>query len=109
MEYILIMIIISISRYVVVKVEPQNAVTGSLSFSDGAIYSSITKLVLKYYGDLGAASIRFGLKCKYCNDQTRVAIVRIKHRIHRFVTSILPMTSVVSILSSLTTVTLYYF
>lgn len=49
----------------------------------------------KYYGDLGAASIRFGLKCKYANEQTRIAIVRIKHRIHRFVTSVLPMESVV--------------
>ncbi|XP_055318002.1 uncharacterized protein LOC129576661 [Sitodiplosis mosellana] len=81
-------------RYVVVKVEPQTAIAGSISFSDSALYSSITKSVLKYYGDLGAASIRFGLKCKYCNDRTRIAIVRVKHRIHRFVTSILPLTSV---------------
>lgn len=82
--------------------EPQTAITGSLPFSDGALYSSITKSVSKYYGDLGAASIRFGLKCKYCNEQTRVAIVRIKHRIHRFVTSILPMTSVVCFKKTIT-------
>lgn len=84
-------------RYVVVKVEPQNAISSSISFSDSALYSSIIKSVQKYYGDLGAASVRFGLKCKYCNDQTRIAIVRVKHKIHRFVTSILPMTSIVSV------------
>lgn len=83
-------------RYVVVKIVPQNAIAGRLSISDGLLYSSITKSVQKYYGDFGAASIRFGLKCKYCNDQTRIAIIRVKHKIHRFVNSILPMTSIVS-------------
>lgn len=86
-----------ILRYVVVKIIPQNAIQGSFPLSDGALYSSIMKSVAKYYGDLGAASVRFGLKCKYCNDQTRIAIIRVKHKIHRFVTSILPMTSVVSL------------
>lgn len=85
------------SRYVVVKIVPQNTIAGRLSISDGLLYSSITKSVQKYYGDFGAASIRFGLKCKYCNDQTRVAIIRVKHKIHRFVNSILPLTSIVSI------------
>lgn len=74
----------------------ENSVTGNLSITDNAMYASILKSVAKYYGDLGAASIRFGIKCKYCNDQTRIAIVRVKHKIHRFVTSILPMTSIVS-------------
>lgn len=83
-------------RYVVVKIVPQNPIAGRLSISDGLLYSSITKSVQKYYGDFGAASIRFGLKCKYCNDQTRIAIIRVKHKIHRFVNSILPMTSIVS-------------
>lgn len=80
-----------------IKVVSQNRTTGRLSVSDGSLYSSIIKSVQKYYGDFGVASIRFGLKCKYCNDRTRIAIVRVKHKIHRFVTSILPMTSVVSI------------
>lgn len=84
-------------RYAVVRVVPQKPISGSLTFSDGALYSSITRSVQKYYGDLGAASVRFGLKCKYCNDRTRIAIIRAKHKIHRFVNSILPFTSVVSI------------
>lgn len=88
-------------RYVVVKIVPQNPIAGRLSISDGLLYASITKSVQKYYGDFGAASIRFGLKCKYCNDQTRVAIIRVKHKIHRFVNSILPITSIVSITSLL--------
>lgn len=83
-----------LSRYVVVKIIPKNAIQGSF-LSDSIIYSSIMKSVAKYYGDLGAASVQFGLKCKYCNDQTRIAIIRVKHKIHRFVTSILPLISVV--------------
>lgn len=96
-------------RYVVVKIVPQNTIAGRLSISDGLLYSSITKSVQKYYGDFGAASIRFGLKCKYCNDQTRVAIIRVKHKIHRFVNSILPMTSIVSKSQPKTTTITFYF
>lgn len=83
-------------RYVVVKVDLQNEKATNVAFTDTALYNCITRCVQKYYGDVGAASIRFGLKCKYANEQTRIAIIRIKHRIHRFVTSILPMASVVS-------------
>lgn len=84
------------SRYVVVKVDLQNEPKDSVTFTDQSLYACITKCVQKYYGELGVASIRFGFKCKYCNVQTRIAIIRIKHRLHRFVTSILPMASVVS-------------
>lgn len=85
-------------RYVVVKVELEKEDTKSVSLADYSLYSCIIKCVQKYYGEFGVAAIRFGLKCKYCNDQTRIAIIRVKHKIHRFVTSILPLASVVSVL-----------
>lgn len=68
----------------------------AVSFSDTSIYHCVLKLVQKHWGDLGEAAVRSGLKCKYCNDQTRIAIIRIRHRPHRFVTSVLPLASVVS-------------
>lgn len=87
------------NRYVVVKVvlEDESKKDG-LSFSDHSIYNCVLKLVQKHWGDLGEAAVRSGLRCKYCNDQTRIAIIRIKHRPHRFVTSVLPLACVVSFL-----------
>lgn len=80
-----------------VQIVPQKDVSGGITFSDMAIYGSLLKSVQKYYGDVGFASVKFGLKCKYCNDQTRIAIIRLKHKVHRFVTTILPLPSIVSI------------
>lgn len=80
----------------VVKVELQNEQPGRLTFGDNIIYRCIMRSVQKYYGDVGVAAVQYGLKTKYCNDQTRIAIVRIRHRVHRFVTSILPMVATVS-------------
>lgn len=75
-----------------VKIDAKDTKPGSnLSLSDSTLYASISKYVQKFYGDHGQASIRFGLKCKYVNEKTRIAILRIKHLIHRFVTSILPL------------------
>lgn len=86
----------SIFRYVVIKVELEDETrTGTVSFTDYSIYNGILKLVQKHYGDFGSAAVKSGLKCKYCNDQTRIAIIRIKHRPHRFVTSVLPLANVV--------------
>ncbi len=85
------------SRYVVVQIVPEDDnKKGGLSFTDLSIAQCILKNVQKYYGDVGVAAIRSGLKCKYCNEQTRIAIIRIKHRPHRFVTSILPLIAVVN-------------
>ncbi|KAG4073782.1 hypothetical protein HA402_001006 [Bradysia odoriphaga] len=83
-------------RYVVVQIVPEDDnKKGGLAFTDLSIAQCIIKNVQKYYGDVGVAAIRSGLKCKYCNEQTRIAIIRIKHRPHRFVTSILPLIAVV--------------
>lgn len=80
----------------VIKIELEDETrTGAVSFSDYSIYNGVLKLVQKHYGDLGSAAVKSGLKCKYCNDQTRIAIIRIKHRPHRFVTSVLPLANVV--------------
>lgn len=96
------------ARYVVVQVVPENEAkaTGTLTLSDYAIYNCVLRLVQQHYGDLGAAAIRSGLKCKYCNDQTRIAIIRIKHHPHRFVTSVLPLANAVG--SSALLVVIYF-
>lgn len=87
-------------RYVVLRVvledDLRNSQQNSVSLTGTAIYQCIVKLVQKYYGDVGVGAVRTSLKAKYCNDQTRIAIIRVKHKAHRFVTSILPLASVIS-------------
>lgn len=85
------------NRYIVAKIELQDdSKTGSTTFTDYSVYNCIVKNVQKFYGDLGVAAVRSGLKCKYCNDQTRIAIIRVKHKAHRFVTCTLALSTVVS-------------
>ncbi|KAJ6633858.1 NAD-dependent histone deacetylase sirtuin-1 [Pseudolycoriella hygida] len=79
-------------RYIVVQIIPEDDnKKGGLAFTDISIAQCIMKNVQKFYGDFGAATVRSGFKCKYCNEQTRIAIIRIKHRPHRYVTSVLPL------------------
>lgn len=42
------------------------------------------------HGDYGVAAIKSGFITKYCNEHTHIAIVRVRHGPHRFVTSSLP-------------------
>lgn len=42
------------------------------------------------HGDFGVAAVTNGFLTKYCNENTRIAIIRSRHGPHRFVTSSLP-------------------
>lgn len=46
------------------------------------------------HGDFGVAAIRSGFTTKYCNENTRIAIVRTRHGPHRLVASCLPLINV---------------
>lgn len=46
--------------------------------------------VQQLHGDFGVAAIRAGFTAKYCNEKTRVAIIRIRHGPHKLVASALP-------------------
>lgn len=42
------------------------------------------------YGDFGVAAVKIGFLAKYCNENTRIAILKSRHGPHKFVTSALP-------------------
>lgn len=66
-----------------------------LKVSQSELADNFKKSVLRYYGDLGAASIaNFGVK--YFNEKHKLVIVRVSHGPHRFLTSILPLLTKVS-------------
>lgn len=69
----------------------------NINIPSHVIASYIKGKVEKYYGEFGVASLlRFGVK--YFNEKTKLCIIQISHGPHRFVTSILPLLTIVSIL-----------
>ncbi|CAD7083297.1 unnamed protein product [Hermetia illucens] len=83
------------NRYIVTQIIPEKSVSAAATFSDAAITKSIRNNVQKYYGDFGSGSINVGFRIKYCNEKTKVTIIRCRHGPHRFITSILPLMTVI--------------
>ncbi|XP_069685819.1 ribonuclease P/MRP protein subunit POP5 [Periplaneta americana] len=80
------------NRYIVVEVnQPDRKDDAALVLKPVSLYVSILNKVQQTYGDFGVAAIRSGLSAKYCNKWTRIAVVRVRHGVHRFVTSCLPL------------------
>lgn len=55
------------------------------------MYEAILQKVQQMHGDYGVAAIRSGFTAKYCNENTRIALIRIRHGPHLIVTSCLPL------------------
>lgn len=51
---------------------------------------TILEKLQQLHGDFGLAAVKNGFVTKYCNENTRIAIIRSRHGPHRFVTSSLP-------------------
>lgn len=61
-----------------------------LTLKAGVLQDAVLNKVQQMHGDFGVASIRSGFLAKYCNENTRIAILRSRHGPHRFLTSSLP-------------------
>ena len=53
-------------------------------------YDIIIEKIQQLHGDFGVAAVKTGFVAKYCNENTRIAILRSRHGPHKFVTSALP-------------------
>lgn len=62
----------------------------SLHLAPAALHNSIMQKMQQLHGDFGVAAIRAGFTAKYCNEKTRIAIIRIRHGPHKLVASVLP-------------------
>lgn len=60
-----------------------------------ALYRAVNKKVQQLHGDFGVAAIKSGFLAKYCNPQLRIALLRVRHGPHRFVTSSLPFVNLI--------------
>lgn len=61
-----------------------------LSLKSKIFHDTVLSKIQQLHGDFGSAAVRTGFLTKYCNENTRIAILRVRHGPHRFVTSSLP-------------------
>ncbi|KAJ8955164.1 hypothetical protein NQ318_009057 [Aromia moschata] len=79
------------NRYLVVQInEEGKSETAQLKLRAISLQQSIIDKVQQLHGDFGVAAIRAGFNSKYCNEHTRVAIIRARHGPHKFVASAIP-------------------
>ncbi|XP_017475038.1 PREDICTED: ribonuclease P/MRP protein subunit POP5 [Rhagoletis zephyria] len=82
------------NRYIVVRIVPE-VPAKVLNFHDAVIAKCILNHVKKFYGDYGLGTVEQGFRVKYCNERTKVTIIRCLHRSHRVVTSTLPLITMI--------------
>ncbi|KAF7285613.1 POP5 ribonuclease P/MRP subunit [Rhynchophorus ferrugineus] len=79
------------NRYIVVQIGLLYTKENTLmKIPHELIALSIKEKVQQLHGDFGEAAIRAGFTAKYCNEYTRIAIIRVRHGPHRLVTSSIP-------------------
>uniref|UniRef100_A0A1A9WHP4 Ribonuclease P/MRP protein subunit POP5 n=1 Tax=Glossina brevipalpis TaxID=37001 RepID=A0A1A9WHP4_9MUSC len=79
------------NRYIVVQIIPESKECNVLHYKDHVLSKCILAAVGKYYGDYGLGRVELGFCTKYCNERTKIAIIRCSHLSHQLVTSILPL------------------
>ncbi|KAH8365668.1 hypothetical protein KR093_003175, partial [Drosophila rubida] len=80
--------------YIAVQIVPQTPVQ-TLRLNDYILSKCLLQNVEKYYGVYGLGLLEHGFRVKYCNERTKIAIIRCLHRGHRYVSSILPLITLI--------------
>ncbi|XP_020815959.1 ribonuclease P/MRP protein subunit POP5 [Drosophila serrata] len=82
------------NRYIAVQIVPYTP-TKVLWFNDNTLTKCLLKNIEKYYGVYGLGKIEQGFRVKYINERTKIAIIRCMHSGQRFVSSILPLITLI--------------
>ncbi|XP_034105393.1 uncharacterized protein LOC117568692 [Drosophila albomicans] len=82
------------NRYIAVQIVPQTPVQ-TLRLNDSTLSKCLLQNVEKYYGVYGLGLLEHGFRVKYCNERTKIAIIRCIHRGQRYVSSILPLITLI--------------
>ncbi|KAH8418216.1 hypothetical protein KR222_001067, partial [Zaprionus bogoriensis] len=80
--------------YIAVQIVPYTPVK-TLRLNDHTLTRCLLQSVEKYYGVYGVGLLEHGFRVKYCNERTRIAVIRCLHRGQRFVSSILPLITLI--------------
>uniref|UniRef100_A0A0A9YE07 Ribonuclease P/MRP protein subunit POP5 n=2 Tax=Lygus hesperus TaxID=30085 RepID=A0A0A9YE07_LYGHE len=76
------------NRYVTVEVNYAAKQKGKMEAKE--LLREVQRAVQTLHGDFGCAAVRSGLSASYCNELTRIAIIRTRLGAHKLVTSSLP-------------------
>ncbi|EDW79410.1 uncharacterized protein Dwil_GK20429 [Drosophila willistoni] len=82
------------NRYIAVQIVPQTA-TRTLRLNDNTLTKCLLENVGKHYGVYGLGLLEQGFRVKYCNERTKIAIIRCLHRGQQYVSSILPLITLI--------------
>lgn len=81
----------SIFRYITVEINSSMIPESKpLCLKSKIFHETVMNKIQQMHGDFGIAAVRTGFLTKYCNENTRISILRSRHGPHRFVTSSLP-------------------
>ncbi|XP_073943468.1 POP5 ribonuclease P/MRP subunit [Choristoneura fumiferana] len=79
------------NRYVTVEISsPMIPENKPLSLKSKIFHETVMTKIQQLHGDFGVAAVRTGFLTKYCNENTRIAIIKVRHGPHKFVTSCIP-------------------
>ncbi|XP_019885607.1 ribonuclease P/MRP protein subunit POP5 isoform X2 [Camponotus floridanus] len=79
------------NRYIVLEIVPHSKSDKQLMLKNTALSYAVQQKVQQLYGDFGVAAIKDGFDAKYCNTQTKIALVRIRHGPHKLVLQAIPL------------------
>ncbi|XP_011689524.1 PREDICTED: uncharacterized protein LOC105451030 [Wasmannia auropunctata] len=80
------------NRYIVFTIKPHGEKDDKqATWKNTHVSNAIKRKVQQLYGDVGVAAIRDGFDAKYCNVQTKIAIVRLRHGPHKFALHAIPL------------------
>ncbi|KAM8710434.1 hypothetical protein ACLKA7_017107 [Drosophila subpalustris] len=82
------------NRYIAVQIVPEKSMQ-TLRLSDHTLSKCLLQNVEKYYGVYGLGVLEHGFRVKYCNERTKIAVIRCLHRGQRYVSSILPLITLI--------------
>ncbi|XP_034656627.1 uncharacterized protein LOC117893946 [Drosophila subobscura] len=82
------------NRYIAVQIVPY-APKKTLGLKDHILSKCILQNVEKHYGVYGLGVVEQGFRVKYCNERTKIAVIRCVHRGQRFVSSMLPLITLI--------------
>lgn len=78
------------NRYITVEITPRTDEKKPLVLKASALYEAVQKKIKIMFGDFGIAAIRPGFNAKYCNNYTKIAMIRCRHGPHEFILQSIP-------------------
>ncbi|KAL2723340.1 ribonuclease P/MRP protein subunit POP5-like, partial [Vespula maculifrons] len=81
------------NRYITIEIIPKIENNKVLTLRTAALQNAIQAKVQQLYGDFGSAAIKVGFQAKYCNAQTKIALIKSRHGPHKFILNCIPLLS----------------